>query len=283
MQYGLYLSNFGEAINIRLLADLAKEAEENGWDGFFLWDHILASRTQKAPVVDPWIALTAMAMTTRRIKLGTAVTPVNRRRPWVLARQTASLDQFSNGRLILGVGLGYPPEVEFGMFGEEANNRLRAEKLDEGLAILAGLWTGKPFSFSGKHFQLEKMTFKPPSFQQPRPPVWVAGFWPNPAPFRRAARWDGVFPLKAEAGLVPKDLVAIQSFVANERQKQGLPTPESYDFITEGSTPGNDLKKARQKVRLFAEAGATWWLESLYMLRKDAGKLLERVRQGPPR
>jgi hypothetical protein len=283
MNYGLYLSNFGEAINARLLAELAMEAENYGWDGFFLWDHILESRTQKAPLIDPWIALTAMAMTTQRIKIGTSVTPVNRRRPWVLARQTASLDQLSNGRLIFGVGLGYPPDVEFGMFGEETNDRLRAEKLDEGLTILSGLWTGKPFSFSGKHYQLEKMTFKPPSFQQPRPPVWVAGFWPNPAPFRRAARWDGVFPLKSGGGLVPTDLVAIQSFLNAERQKQNLPTPECFDFITVGSTPGNNPKKARLKVQQFAEVGATWWLESLYLLRKDAGKLLERIRLGPPR
>ncbi len=283
MNYGLYLSNFGEAISVRLLAELALEAEQSGWDGFFLWDHILESRTQKAPVVDPWVALTAMVMTTQRLKLGTMVTPVARRRPGVLARQTASLDQLSNGRLILGVGLGYPPDVEFGMFGEDADDKVRAGKLDEGLAILAGLWSGKSFSFSGSHYQLEKMTFKPPSFQQPRIPVWVAGFWPIRAPFRRAARWDGVFPLKAGEGVGPADLKAIQAFITEDRQRQGLSQPEVYDFVLTGTTPANNQKKARQQVASLEEAGLTWWMESIYDLRKDAESLRQRIRQGPPK
>jgi len=282
MKYGLYLSNYGEAITVRLLAELAQNAEEAGWDGFFLWDHILEARTQKAPMVDPWIALTAMAMTTQKIKLGTAVTPVARRRPWVLARQTASLDQLSQGRLILGVGLGYPPDVEFGMFGEEAGDRLRAEKLDEGLAILAGLWRGKPFSFEGRHNRLEKMQFRPASYQQPRIPVWVAGFWPNPAPFRRAARWDGVFPLKIGGDLRGKDIRDIQDFVAGERLLQHIPEPQSFDVVVMGFTPGTDPTRARLKVQPMKEAGATWWLESLYSKRDSVEKLQERIIQGPP-
>lgn len=142
MNYGLYLPNFGDETSVRSLATLAHEAEEAGWDGFFLWDHIVYRARPPVNMVDPWIALTAMAMTTERIRLGTTVTPIPRRRPWILARETASLDQLSGGRLILGVGLGDPPDLEFAQFGEEPDNLIRAAKLDEGLDILAGLWSG---------------------------------------------------------------------------------------------------------------------------------------------
>jgi len=149
MQYGIYLPNFGDEISPRALADLACEAEEAGWDGFFLWDHILYSKTQKLRMVDPWIVLAAMAMKTERIRLGTSVTPLPRRRPWKLARETVTLDHLSNGRLILSVGLGEPGDAEFGQFGEETDVKVRATKLDEGLDVLAGLWRGKSFSHQG--------------------------------------------------------------------------------------------------------------------------------------
>lgn len=151
MQYGLYLPNFANEISPRALADLACEAEDAGWDGFFLWDHILYSKTQRLCMVDPWIALAAMAMKTERIRLGTSVTPLPRRRPWKLARETVSLDHLSNERLILSVGLGEPGDAEFGQFGEEADVKVRAAKLDEGLDVLAGLWRGISFSYQGKY------------------------------------------------------------------------------------------------------------------------------------
>ena len=199
IRFGLYLPNFGLAIEPRFVAELAGEAEAAGWDGLFLWDHIHSSSksAKPAPMVDPWVSLAAAAMVTERIRLGTTVTPVARRRPWKLARETASLDHLSQGRLTLSVGLGYPPETEFENFGELSAAGLRAQKLDEGLAILAGLWSGKPFSFSGKYYRLKKALFLPASFQKPRIPVWVGGVWPNPGPFIRAARWDGSFPAGA--------------------------------------------------------------------------------------
>ena len=171
MQHGIYVPNFGEETSVRSLATLAHEAEEAGWDGFFIWDHILYSKSSSLPMVDPWIALAAMAMTTERIRIGTTVTPLPRRHPWKLARETASLDHLSNGRLILGVGLGYPPDAEFSHFGEEANDRIRAAKLDEGLHVLAGLWSGKPFRHDGEHYHIKKMTFLPPVLQVPRIPI----------------------------------------------------------------------------------------------------------------
>jgi alkanesulfonate monooxygenase SsuD/methylene tetrahydromethanopterin reductase-like flavin-dependent oxidoreductase (luciferase family) len=147
MKFALYLPNFGDETSAQALAELAAEAEHAGWDGFFLWDHMLYSQSQKINIIDPWIALTAIAMKTTRLRFGTTVTPLSRRRPWVLARQTATLDQLSGGRLILSVGLGEPAQVDFAAFGEDPNARVRAEKLDESLDILDGLWSGKTFSY----------------------------------------------------------------------------------------------------------------------------------------
>lgn len=116
MFFAIDTPNFGDYSEPRLLAELAKEAEDAGWDGFFLWDHIGAD--WPLPVADPWIALAAMAMTTRRIKLGPLVTPLPRRRPWKLARETATLDHLSHGRLILGVGIGSDRAHEYSCFAE---------------------------------------------------------------------------------------------------------------------------------------------------------------------
>lgn len=278
MKYGLYLPNFGEAISAQAIADLASEAESAGWNGFFLWDHILYSKTQTSPMVDPWIALTAAATQTKELRLGTTVTPLARRRPWVLARTTATLDQLSNGRVIISVGLGEPAKVEFSMFGEQADPKIRAEKLDESLDILNGLWKGEPFSYKGKHYQISKMTFQPPVIQKPRIPIWVGGFWPNKAPFRRAALWDGVIPLKKTGGMEPDDVCGILQFINTYRE---IETP--FDFVI----IGNQQKvraglKGIQKINAYNQAGATWWLESLYTSRNSMPKLMEKIRQGPP-
>ena len=166
MRFCISIPNFGEYADVRRLAELAKEAEENGWDGCFLWDHI--NGWTQEPMVDPWVALAVMAAATSRIRLGTMVTPLARRRPWKLARETVTLDHLSGGRLILGVGLGFPPEEEFTRLGEDADDRARARKLDEGLAVLTGLWSGEPFSFQGDEFEIDEATFLPRPLQQPR-------------------------------------------------------------------------------------------------------------------
>src|SRR3990172_5166253 len=153
MHYGIYTPNYGAEMSARALAELAREAEEAGWEGFFIWDHIQVSKSLRAPVLDPWVTLAAIAVNTKRIRLGAAITPVARRRPWKLARETVTLDHLSNGRLIFGVGLGYQ-SGEFEDFGEEGDPKILAEKLDEGLDILAGLWSGEPFSYRGKHYQV---------------------------------------------------------------------------------------------------------------------------------
>ncbi|MHA2042787.1 MAG: LLM class flavin-dependent oxidoreductase, partial [Candidatus Thorarchaeota archaeon] len=152
---------------------MAKEAEECNWDGFFMWDHINPETGFKKGVADPWITLSAIAAVTERIRIGTTVTPLPRRRPQKVARETASLDVLSNGRLILGVGLGGPTDAEFEV--EDTSARIRAEKLDESLDIITGLWSGEPFSFQGKHYKFDEVTFNPTPIQKPRIPIWCAG------------------------------------------------------------------------------------------------------------
>jgi len=279
MKFGIYLPNFGEAIDARTVAEVASEAETAGWDGLFLWDHILYSASQKLKMVDPWIALTAAAMTTAQLRLGTSVTPVARRRPWVLARETASLDQLSAGRLILGVGLGEPAEAEFERFGEPGDPKKRAQRLDEGLAILDGLWSGKSFKFQGTHYQLDKVRFLPRPAQMPRVPVWVGGWWPNKAPFRRAARWDGVIPIKGGGWLTPDDLKELLAFVHKQRTSS-----DPFDAAVIGTLPSlkQGSPKGAAKLEAYVDAGATWWLQSFFLERNDKTRLLGTVRAGPP-
>ena len=281
MNYGVYLPNFGDEVSALALAELAAEAEQAGWQGFFLWDHMLYSKSQKMNIVDPWIALTAVAMKTTRIRFGTTLTPVCRRRPWHLARETATLDNLSGGRLILSVGLGDPADADYAFFGEDPNARVRAEKLDEGLDILAGLWTGKPFGYQGKHYHIEKVTFLPAPLQKPRIPVWVGGFWPNKAPFRRAARWDGVLPLKKTGGffLGPDDLREVLVFIRQNRTKDA-----PYDSVIIGTRPGLGKRPAAAAKALteLEQAGATWWLQSLFSERNSVEGIRSAIREGPP-
>ncbi|MHA2191720.1 MAG: LLM class flavin-dependent oxidoreductase [Candidatus Thorarchaeota archaeon] len=203
MQYGVYISNYILNGDPRNFVKLAKEAEECNWDGFFIWDHINPGPGFKNGVADPWITLSGIAAVTERIRVGTTVTPLTRRRPQKVARETASLDILSNGRLVLGVGLG-GSDAEFEYFGEDTSTRILAEKLDESLDIITGLWSGEPYSFQGKHYKVDEVTFKPTPIQKPRIPIWCAGSWPLKKPFERAVKYEGVFPLGHRGDLYRK-------------------------------------------------------------------------------
>lgn len=194
MRHALFVPNFGDFSEPQVFADLAAAAEEAGWDGLYIWDHILIEDAM--PASDPWVAMAAAATLTTAIRLGPMITPIPRRYPWKLSRELVSLDRLSMGRVDFGVGIGFPPEVEFGSFGHEMDARIRADMLDEGLELITELWSGQPASFEGVHYHLEERTFLPTPLQEPRIPIWVAATWPNKRPFRRAAQWDGVFPLK---------------------------------------------------------------------------------------
>ena len=277
LRYGLYVPCFGKSAHPLVLANMALEAEKAGWDGFFLWDH-LVQWEQRVPLYDSFTCLAAIATKTKRIRIGTTVTPLPRLKPWSVARQTVTLDHLSGGRLILGVGLGAKESCDYARFGEVDDDKVLAEKLDESLAIITGLWTGKPFSYSGKHYRLGRSVFIPPPKQKPRIPIWVAGFWPRKAPFRRAAKWDGVIPLRFPGRLLdPHGLRGAIEFLKTIRNR-----PQPFDVASVGWTTGIDRKRNAEKVRSYAEAGMTWWLESLYTKRDSPEGMSKRIRLGPP-
>ncbi len=279
MRFGLTVPNFGNCCGSpRELTELAVEAENSGWDGFFIFDHIHYSQDEHVPLTDPWVALAAIAINTKQMRIGPLVTPVARRRPWTLARETVSIDHLSNGRLTLGVGLGDPAELDFTSLGENGDDRIRAEKLDEGLEVLVGLWSGQPFNYLGKHYELRNVQFLPRPLQSPRIPIWVAGRWPKRKPILRAARWEGVFPLGLTRGskLGPDEIREVLSFIGRHRVHK-IP----FDVV---ATSGADCQVEDNEVlRAYAAAGATWWMQDLRDWRNSKQELVSRIRKGPPR
>jgi alkanesulfonate monooxygenase SsuD/methylene tetrahydromethanopterin reductase-like flavin-dependent oxidoreductase (luciferase family) len=276
MRYGLYLPNFGACASVRELSELARAAETAGWDGFFLWDHIAFE--EPVPFVDPWVALTAMALSTTRLQLGPMVTPLPRRRPWQVARASATLDKLSGGRLVLGVGLGGDWWREYSAFGEPAEDRPHGAMLDEALEVLTGLWSGEPFSFAGQHYQVERAQFLPCPTRQPRIPIWVGGIWPHKAPFRRAARWDGVFPIGSGGGLAPEDVRALLAYIQPLRAAAGQDAP--FEVVLRGHAARDAAGMAR--LADYAGAGTTWWLEG-FSHRTTPAELRAAIELGPPR
>jgi hypothetical protein len=273
VRYGVSLPNFGVGVDAALLAGWARDAEGAGWDGFFLWDHLFAFSPGPIDVVDPWIALTVAATTTTRVRLGTLVTPLPRRRPVVVARQTVTLDRLSGGRLVLGVGIGaFPYEWEY--CGEEPDQRVRGDMLDEHLEVLDALWSGRPVRHRGTHYRLDGPDFAalchPPPLHG-RIPVWVAGTWPGSAPgprpltrpFARAARRQGVVPMRTDGGWEVADTAGVRALVDGLRNEEAS---APFDLAVPGETAGDD--DARGLLHADHEAaGATWWVEAVHPWR----------------
>lgn len=290
IRYGIDLPPFGPFGSARVLADVARDAESAGWDGIFIWDHV--ARDWRLDIADTWVALAAMATATGRIRLGPLVTPLPRRRPWKVARETVSLDHLSNGRLILGVGLGSGRPPEWGNLGEETDLKTRGEMVDEALDIVTGLWRGEPFSYDGQHYRVNDACFLPAPLQQPRIPIWTGGYWPNKKPFRRAARWDGVFALEKSSnrlsgGLLPDQIRDLVAFIRAERD-----TDAPFDIVCRGDpTPGDDPARGAAMVAPYVDAGITWWIEAVHPWVFGAAweqpwpfeAMRERIRQGPPK
>ena len=273
MKYGLDVATVDEYHDPGTLTMLAGEAEEAGWDGFFIWDTL--QYTRPAPVADPLVALSAIAVKTSRIRLGAMVTPLPRRRPWKLAREMVTLDHLSGGRLVFGAGLGWLRE-EFSGFGEVEDPRVRGRKLDEALSILTGLWGGERFSFRGRHYRVEEMQMLPKPLQTPRIPIWVAGGWPNRRPFRRAAGWDGVYPGNSDGSpMTPRQLGEVLEYM-----RPFLPGDRSFDVVVSGRTPPDGGSGI---VKPFLDVGATWWLEAISFERGSLGEMRDRIGAGPPR
>jgi probable F420-dependent oxidoreductase len=276
---GIVVPHFGEYSDPRVLAEMARKAEECGWDGFFVWDQITMDTPQD--VSDPWIALALVANATRQIRLGTMVTPIPRRRPTTLARQTVTLDHLSGGRLILGVGLGAFQYEEFEALGDEPDQKIRAEMLDEGLEVLTGLWSGEQYAHEGKHYHIRSAQFLPTPVQTPRIPVWVAGIWPAKAPFRRAARWDGVMPGWDIMGGTKQSPQEVRDMVAYIMSQRTSSAP--FEVAHGGKTTGTDHDADAAEVRAYADAGVTWWLEDLNPWRGSLEAMKGRIGNGPPR
>ncbi|GAA1948466.1 LLM class flavin-dependent oxidoreductase [Amycolatopsis minnesotensis] len=244
----LWLPPFDHLADPAVVARLAAEAEEAGWDGVFVWDHV-CWRAPVRQVADPWITLAAMATATERLRLGPMVTPLARRRPVKVARETATLDRLSGGRLTLGAGLGSDRfGHELSRTGEQLDDRLRGRMLDESLEILTAAWSGEPVHHRGEHYSVDGVQFLPRPVQRPGVPVWAAGFPGKLEPLRRAARYDGFFPVNLGH---PDQLAEIVATVTELRRDATAP----YD-IAVALPPGTDLAP-------YAEAGATWWLAEL--------------------
>jgi alkanesulfonate monooxygenase SsuD/methylene tetrahydromethanopterin reductase-like flavin-dependent oxidoreductase (luciferase family) len=281
MRYGLTLPNGGACGDPRTLAEFAFLAEQAGWDGVFLEDYIVWQGHSDQPTYDPWIALAAMALKTERIRIGTMVTPLPRRRPWKVARETASLDHLSNGRLILGVGLGDTSvDTSFTHFGEETSAKPRAAMLDEALEILARCWSGEPFSFQGKYYNLKEVALLPTPLQKPRIPIWIGGIWRRQGPVQRALRWDGscLYKEPPDEDFTHEDVCKMKALV-----EARTPSSSPFDIVVGHAVwqRASDLEVERAYIRSLAEAGATWWNE--YIPPDEYARMRAWIEQGPLR
>ena len=252
LRYGVFLPPFGELADPRTQAALAAEAENAGWDGYFVWDHVVRVDDSLA-VSDPYIVLAAIACATTRITIGPLITPLARRRAQVVARQTVTLDHLSGGRLVLGVGLGNDNGRELSAFGEELDAKARGRLLDESLEILTGLWSGARVTHNGT-LTVDDVRFVPGPVSHI--PVWCGGSWPNKPPLRRAARFDGMFPI-GESMRSAADVALLVSAVHELRG-----STDDFDVVLQGRDARHEDGTPADFDALEA-AGMTWWLEAL--------------------
>lgn len=269
MRYGFVIPDVTDA-GPKEMAELAHEAEAVGWDAIFFWDGDWG--------YSPWVTLAAMAASTERIRMGAILHPLAWRQPHLFARDTATLDQLSGGRLIIAVGLGAVDEQDFERgrtrFGAPVDRKIRAQLMDEGLEITNGLWSGQPVTFHGEHYHLEEFSMRPTPVQSPRIPIWTVGVWGRPKSMARVLRCDGILVSAANAMAEVRE---IKAFVDEQRM---LTSP--FDIVMEADTREDTPEQARDKVRIGAAAGVTWWTESMW-LESALATVRARIRQGPPR
>jgi alkanesulfonate monooxygenase SsuD/methylene tetrahydromethanopterin reductase-like flavin-dependent oxidoreductase (luciferase family) len=273
MRYGIVVANLKEYSDPRVTVQLAQAAEEAGWEAFFVWDHLGFVWGQ--PSCDPWVVLAAVAASTTRLKLGTALTPLARRRPQVVANALASLDLLSRGRVVFGAGLGGVAE-EFTAFGDPGDAKERAARLDEGLTVLDRLWSGASVRHRGPHYAVEGVSLEPLPLQRPRVPIWIGG---EGAPaLRRAARWDGwLAPATNPDGTMAKSPGRIAEMVAEIRRHRTTDAP--FEVVVDGYSESGDPTLPRA----YEAAGATWWLESIHGMRGPLEENMARIGAGPPK
>ena len=279
MKFGVILTG-GEA---REQVELAHAAEAAGWDGVFTWDGIHVG--DDIETYDPWALMAAFTGVTQRVTLGAIIHPLPRRKPWEVARQAVTVDRLSNGRLVLPVGLGALDDAGVTAFGEPQERRIRADRLDESLEILLGLWAGEPFEFHGRHYDFPgPLAFRPPPVQRPRIPIWVVGAWPSARSMSRVLRYDGWLPYWLSKRDDPDglarpetatELAEVRDWIAARRSLEG------FEIVIEGSTPADDRAAAAATVNAWADAGATWWLEVDWS-NFELAPQRRRIEGGPP-
>jgi alkanesulfonate monooxygenase SsuD/methylene tetrahydromethanopterin reductase-like flavin-dependent oxidoreductase (luciferase family) len=272
LQRGVYLPPFGPFGDPNAIVDLAVRAEAAGWDGIFLWDHVVSDAS---PIADSWTTLGAVAAATRRILLGPTITPIPRRRPWVVARQASTVSRLSGGRLIFGAGLGSDESGDFSRFGERTDLGVRSSMLDEGLGVLRAVWSGEPQNHTGTHYHVHLEATE----SQPHPiPIWIASSTRHPLVIRRAASCDGIFPI-SDHTLTPQEVADIVEALRHA----GVQADQRYDVVISGNASSAWERPNPDGVDLaaMAEAGATWWMESLIHFDPLALSL-QVVDAGPP-
>jgi alkanesulfonate monooxygenase SsuD/methylene tetrahydromethanopterin reductase-like flavin-dependent oxidoreductase (luciferase family) len=275
MKYGILVPG-GDP---RLVAEIAAEAEAAGWDGVFYWDAIWLETL--GDMYDPWVVMTAIALRTSKVTIGALVTPPARRRPWKLAREAMSVDVVSGGRLVLPIGLGAIEDGAFGRVGEPVEKRILAERMDESLAILDGLWSGEPFGFRGEHYAFEPMRFLPRPVQRPRIPIWVVGAWPSEKSMARVARWDGLLPQKLpSAGPDPLSHADLRAMVAWIAERRG--SLDGFEVVMDGNTDPAERAAAVDTAEGWREAGVTYWIEQNWA-DWSPDLVRGRIAAGPPR
>jgi len=277
VRYAVGVPNVASFADPRFLVDLASGAEGAGWDGFFVWDH-LTYRDPDRRAVDAWSVIAAVAAVTSHLRLGVLVTALPRRHPAAFAQQAATVDLLSSGRLVVGAGLGSLP-TEYSAFGDDPDLWTRGRKLDEALDVVIALWRGEPVRHRGEFFSVDTSGLSPTPVQRPRPPVWIAGRWPNRTPMRRAARYDGLMPTHADHGLdtfmSPDELAEIVRYVGGLR-----PDRAGFDVVMEGQSDDGDHLSALSVA--YEAVGLTWWVEKVGWWRGDRADARRRVEAGPP-
>jgi alkanesulfonate monooxygenase SsuD/methylene tetrahydromethanopterin reductase-like flavin-dependent oxidoreductase (luciferase family) len=280
VRYAVGLPNVGEFGDPRILVELGVAAEEHGWHAVYVWDHLLyhdLHHDADWPVANPTVVISALAARTSRIRIGVLMTALPRRRVQTVARETSSLDVLSGGRLLFGAALG-SVDAEYSAFGEDADLRVRAARLDESLETLTALWSGERVARRGVHVVADGVRMLPTPVQRPRIPIWCAGRWPNRAGFRRAARWDGAMPTFKYPKTVPvpaADFAEVVDFLRAERG--GL---DGFDIAVEGTTTATN---AAGVIEPYAAAGLTWWVEAFGWWRGGVADARTRIAAGPPR
>lgn len=293
---GIFIPNFGSLADPENIVEYAIAAETSGWDGLFLADHLIdfaaTEPTEHRPISDPWITLAGVATRTERITIGSYITPIARRQPWQLARNLATLDHLSQGRVMLGAGLGTTPD--FTSFGSEYDPPKLAEQYDEALEIIEGLWTGDPFSYDGEHYTVDKAVLRPVPVQEPRIPITIGGWWPHKGPLHRGARWDGIMPqwptmLQHFSNVVIENFDDFYTDLIDRQQSHTEEVQsmlEYYHDVTED--PGEILLRVDLPntpdgfVDLCREFGVTWLLSTPVDGSESFEQNVARISEGPP-